>query len=405
MSPTDKPQKRRRGHGEGSIYQRSDGLWIASVNLGHVNGKRKRLYLSGKTRKEVAEKLKVALRDQQQGHSLIPERQTVDQFLTRWLADVVAPNHRPKTYHNYDQAVRLYFRPTIGGVALSKLTGQQVQAMLSGLQVSGLAPGTIRTVRNILRAALSQAVKWELVPRNVASLVELPPLPDTKAKALTVAQAQQLFAAARGDRLEALYRVALALGLRRSEVLGLRWQDVDLEQQTLTIAFALQDDRGSYQLVEPKTRNSRRTLPLPPMLIAALRAHKIRQYEERLLAGSRWQEHGLVFPTSLGTPQSPRNLLRSFHRLLKRADLPHMRFHDLRHSCLSLLAAQGVPPRVAMEIAGHSNINITLQVYTHVLDGALRSALDGMGSVLDQEETEEMAAKKAAHEPRDAGAL
>jgi integrase len=178
----------------------------------------------------------------------------------------------------------------------------------------------------------------------------------------------------KGNRLEALYSVALALGLRRGEALGLRWEDVDLEAGTLRVQVALQRRKDSKTLVEPKTEQSRRTLPLPSVLVVALKAHRTRQLEERLAAGPKWRDHGLVFPSTVGTPMEPRNLTRQFKAVLQRAGLPDIRFHDLRHTAASLLVAQGVHPRVVMEILGHSQISLTMNTYTHVLPEAQREA-------------------------------
>lgn len=230
--------------------------------------------------------------------------------------------------------------------------------------------------------ALGQAFQWGLVARNVATLVAAPRATHSEMTVLTPEQARTFLETARNDRLEALYRVALSLGLRRGEALGLRWEDIDFEQRTLRVSFALQALKEKLTLVEPKTMTSRRTIPLPFALVSALRAHYARQLQERLLAGDRWQEHGLVFPTSIGTPMHAGNLVRSFHALLKRAGLPSIRFHDLRHSCASLLAAQGVPARVAMEILGHSDIRVTQNIYTHVFDDAKRAAADAMDRAL-----------------------
>jgi integrase len=233
-------------------------------------------------------------------------------------------------------------------------------------------------VRDVLRNALNQALRWGLVARNVATLVDPPAVAPTETTPFSPLQARRFVDAIRGDRLEALYQIALTLGLRQGEVLGLRWEDVDLERRTLRIAVALQSVGGTLQLVTPKTSRSRRTLPLPAAVVAALHVHRAHQLEERLVAGSAWQEHGLVFTTQGGTPIHPRNLVRSFHRLLKQSGLPPMRFHDLRHSCLSLLAAQGVPARVAMDIAGHSDIRLTQNSYTHVFDEGKRQAAQAM---------------------------
>ena len=214
----------RRGHGEGAIYFReSDQRWCTSVDLGWENGKRKRKVIYGKTRKEVAEKLKVVLRDQQQGLPIAVERQTVEQFITRWLEEVVASRNRPRTYHSYKEIARLHIIPTLGKIQLTKLTPQDVQTLLSQKAAHGLSPRTVQYIRAVIRMALGQALKWGLVVRNVATLVTPPRAERHEIHPLTPEQARRLLDAARGDRLEALYRVALSLGLRRGEALGLRW--------------------------------------------------------------------------------------------------------------------------------------------------------------------------------------
>ncbi|MDP9373215.1 MAG: site-specific integrase [Chloroflexota bacterium] len=378
----------RRGHGEGSIYQReSDGKWCAVVDLGYVNGKRKRKVIYGTTRKEVAEKMKVTLRDQQQGLPVAVERQTVAQFLDRWLEEVVKPNRRPRTYDSYAQVARLYLVPALGRHQLSKLAPEHVQAMMNDLLLrggkagQGLSPRTVQYTRAILRKALNQAVKWGRVPRNVATLVDAPRAKKAQIKPLTREQGQRLLATISGHRLEGLYRVALSLGLRQGEVLGLRWEDVDLDAGTLRVAVAVQRRKGVKELVEPKTEQSRRTLPLPAVLVAVLRAHRVRQLEERLAMGERWHEQGLVFPSTVGTPLEPRNVTRHYKQLLKRASLPDVRFHDLRHSCATLLVAQGVHPRLVMEYLGHSQISLTMNTYAHVLPEAQREVASLMDTL------------------------
>ena len=366
----------RRGHGEGSIYQRkSDGKWVSSVDLGYVDGKRKRKTIYGKTRREVAEKLKVALRDQQQGLPVAVERQSVGQFLDRWLDDVVKPTVRPKTFATYAQIVRLYLKPALGRHQLAALTPQHVQAMMNARLGDELSARTVQHMRAVLRTALGQALKWGYVSRNVATLTDPPRVVNRRTKPLSPSQGQVLFEAARGDRLEALYRVALSLGLRQGEALGLRWEDIDFEARTLRVAQALQRVDGRLRFVEPKSAQSRRTVPLPETLAAALRAHRERQNEERLAAGDRWQETGLVFTSTIGTPLEPRNATRSFKALLARAGLPNIQFHDLRRGCISFLAAQGVHPRVIMEIVGHSQISLTMNTYAYVLPEVQREAM------------------------------
>jgi integrase len=242
-----------------------------------------------------------------------------------------------------------------------------VQAFINHLLADGLAPRTVQYAHAILRAALNKAVKWGLVARNVATLVDTPGLSQQEMQFLAPEEARQFLEAIRGDRLEALYTVALAIGLRPGEALGLRWQDVHLDTGILTVQVALQRVEGVAQLVELKTRRSRRSLTLPPFAVAALKAHRARQDEEREFAGSMWEDRDLVFTTRRGRPLGPRNVIRSFRRMLKRAKLTHRRLYDLRHTCASLLLVQGVHPRVVMDILGHSQISLTMNTYSHVI--------------------------------------
>jgi integrase len=390
---------RRRGHGEGSIYQReSDGLWCTSVDLGIVNGKRKRKVIYGKTRKEVADKLKALHRDQQLGLKLATEVVTVKHYLERWLEQVVKVRNRPRTHKSYDDTVRLYITPHIGQLQLAKLQPEHVQTMLNRLSEAGLSPRTVQYTRAILRKALNQALKWGYVVRNVATLVETPPVKAFAIAPLSLAQAQRFLSAVRGHRLEVLYQVALSLGLRRGEVLGLRWSDVNLDQRTLRITVALQRQGGALVLSEPKTRSSTRVLPLPEVLVQALRRHQQLQERERAELGEAWVAHGMVFPAESGTPLEPRNLIRHFKSVLKAAELPDAtRFHDLRHSCATFLIAQGVHPRVVMEILGHSQISVTMNTYGHVVPADQHAAIAGVAGLFTS--TQGDGSPEQAHDP------
>ncbi|MGH2614153.1 MAG: tyrosine-type recombinase/integrase [Thermomicrobiales bacterium] len=372
----------RRGHGEGSIYYRqSDRRWVASVDLGYINGKRTRKVRYGKTRKEAAEKLKEALHDQARGLALATREQTVGQFLDTWLTEVVKPSVRSKTFRGYESVVRMHLAPSLGRHRLTKLTPQHVQQMLNAKRASGLSPRSAQYLRDVLRNAIGQALKWGLVSRNVATLVEPPRVKHCEMRFLTPDEARTLFTTARGERLEALYTVALALGLRQGESLGLRWEDVDFAAGTLRIRYALQRIDGTLQLVEPKTSQSRRTLVMPPTVVAALRDHQERQDLERIAAGDRWVETGLVFTTTKGIPLDARNVTGRFKQVLASAGLPDMRWHDLRHSCASLLLAQRVPHRVVMEPLGHSQISLTMS-YSHVVPELQAQAALSMERVL-----------------------
>lgn len=250
----------------------------------------------------------------------------------------------------------MYVKPDLGQIQLEKLTPQHVQHFMNVRLASGLSARTVQYARAVLRCALGQALKWGLVARNVATLVDPPRHKQHEIVPLTLDEIKGFLRAISGHRFEAVFYVAIALGLREGEVLGLRWQDVDLKAATLKVNTSLQRIEGKLQLVEPKTARSRRTLPLPENVITMLRAHRVRQLEAQILAGSQWQEFGLVFTSNIGTPLIARNVVRDFHKILRKAGLPHHRFYDLRHSCASLLLAQGIGMRTIMEILGHSQI-------------------------------------------------
>ncbi len=397
---------KKRGQNEGSIFKRKDGRWCGTLNLGWENGRRKRKHFYGATQAEVRTILLRARHDLEQGLPVIPERQTVAQFLNQWLDESVKPNVKPMTYRSYGQMACLIapellaVKPRkvgkngkafgltktsaggIGAVKLQKLNPQQIQSLLNLRLQEGLSPRTVQYILVVLRIALGQALKWGLVARNVAQLVDPPRVERRSFPPLTPQEAQQLLAAAKNDRLGALYSVALALGLRQGETLGLSWSDVDLDNRELRVRRALQRVDGKLRLVMPKSKQSQRVIALPDMVVKALHVHRARQLQERLLAGPQWNETGLVFTNKIGKPIEPRNLVRIFKRMLATAALPDRRFHDLRHSAASLLLAQGVHPRVVMETLGHSQISLTMNTYSHVFPALRREAADAMDAVL-----------------------
>ncbi len=374
------PVRKRRGHNEGSIYRRKDGRWTGVLTIG--GGKRK--YYYGRTRGEVQAKLASAAAGLNSG--LTPpasERLTVGQFLTGWLSDTVKPSVRPSTFRGYESKVRTHILPGLGKQPLVKLTPQRLEAFFNHKRMAGLSPQTVQHLRAILRAALSDAVKWGLVQRNVAALVDGPRVPHHHIQPLSPDEARRLLEVVAPHRLGALFSVALAVGLRQGEALGLRWEDVDLDAGTLTVRKTLQRIEGEFELVEPKTVRSRRTIALPSAAVDALRRHRARQVEERLKAGSMWKnDWGLVFTTATGRPLQGTNVTRTFQQVLAKAGLRRQRFHDLRHSCASLLLAQGVHPRVVMETLGHSQIGLTMNTYSHVLPPLQREAAVRMDEVL-----------------------
>ena len=373
----------KRGQNEGSIIKRKDERWVARLTVGYEGGSQRRKCIYGRTREEVSQKLTAALRNRQLGLPVTNDKITFGQYLDKWLEDSVKPGVRPRTYIRYSGDVRIHLKPALGKIKLAKLSAPDIQAMLNQKLKSGLSPRSVRHIYAITRRALEVAYKWELVPRNVATLADPPRVQRFEVKPLSPEQARTFLEAARGDRLEALYSVAVPLGLRLGEALGLRWQDVDLEAATLRIAYQLQRLNSQWELVEPKTSRSRRTIALPLSTVQALRDHRKRQLEEKIKAGPDWQDHSFVFTSRIGTPLDRPNIVRrSFKLILKKAGLPDIRFHDLRHTAASLLLVQGVAPRVVMETLGHSQISLTMDTYSHVMPVLQREAADKMEAIL-----------------------
>ena len=375
-------KKRKRGQGEGTIYKRKDGRWTAVVNLGYQNGKLKRKSYYGESRKEVSDKLSAALSDIQKGIPIITEHQTVGQFLDSWLSDCVKASVRPRSFVCYSDQVRLHIKPKIGHIPLPKLTPQQVQTFLNQQLETGLSARSVQYSLAVLKIALRQACKWGFVSRNVATLVEAPRAEKHEVRPMTLEEAQDFLKAIKGNRLEALFTVALSLGLRLGEATGLRWQDVDLDNRVLKVNLSLQRIDGKLRLTELKTKSSRRVLDLPLSLVTKLKEHRQRQLQERLLAGSHWHDTGLVFSTTLGTPNDPSFVRKCLKRILKDSGITHFRVHDLRHFCASLLLAQGVELKVVSEILGHAQISITADLYVHILPALKKDAAERMDAIL-----------------------
>jgi integrase len=316
----------------------------------------------------VAGKLTHALSEVQQGAGLIAdERLTVADFLVAWLDNSARPNVRPRTYQLYEMIVRRHLVPAIGQHRLTRLEPGHVQVMLNGLLDAGYAASTIRTVRMVLSRALKQALRWSLVGRNVATLVDAPRGESERPEPFTLAEVRELLAGVKGHRLEALVTVAVLTGMRKGEVLGLQWEDVDIDAATVRVSGSLQRLNGKLVRGEPKTAQSRRVMAVPPQVVTALKVRRRQQLEERLKLGHYWQDTGYAFTTALGTPLEPRNVNRDFSKLLQDLGLRHQRFHDLRHCFATLQLANHTPAHVVREQLGHSQISTTLDIYSHAV--------------------------------------
>jgi integrase len=383
--------KRRRGHNEGSVFQRKDGRWCAVLNIGWENGKRKRKSFYGKTAADVQNQLLKARSDVSRGLPVVVERQTLQQFFADWLERSLKPRAKPRSYESFSTIARLHIVPKLGGLQLAKLQPQHLQGLLDEKTKAGLSPQTVANIRTVLRSALAQAQKWGLVARNVGALVDAPRISRKQMEALDPENARRFLNAANGSRFEAVYITALTLGLRRGEVLGLRWRDIDFEGRTLRVNQSIQrlataggtGPKSELRATETKTDGSRRTVAMPESVIRAVRLQRAKQAQQRLAAGSAWQSnHDLIFTNQIGGPLEPKVLAREYKKLLKAAGIPtSLRFHDLRHSAATLLLAQGVHPRAIMELLGHSSITVTMNTYAHVLPAMMREAADKMDAI------------------------
>lgn len=366
---------RKRANGEGTIAPRPDGRYVGAAFVPVTGGGRRRVFVYGRTRAEARDKLDDLLRKAADGIPRAKERQTVGEYLDYWLEHVVKPERRATTYKGYETMVRVHIKPVLGKKKLDELGPTDVRRLLAALREKGttghgggprnLSPRMVQFAHAVLRNALSNAVREELVSRNAAKLVKMSNPEYDVGAGLDPIAARALLVKIADDRLFALYLCAIVLGLRRGELLGLTWTAVDLDGGRLAVRQALSWVDGRAVIQPPKTRASRRVIPLPDVVVLALREHQKRQDAERAEAGETWEETGFVFSTRRGRPMSPYTLVKYWHDVRASAGLGTLRFHDLRHTAVSLLLALGVPPHVVREIAGHSDIKVTMMVYAH----------------------------------------
>lgn len=359
---------KKRGNGEGSIHRRKGGGWCAQYTVYTAKG-RKRKTLYGKTRQEVATKLAKALSDREGGLTFDADNLRLGDYLQRWLEDSKKGSVKRVTYEGYARQVRNHLVPTLGRIKLRALTPAHLRGLYREKTETGLSARTVGYIHTTIHNALEQAVKDGLLPRNVADVVKPPQLCKEEIQPLTPAQTKTFLEAVGGDRFEALYVLAVTAGPRQGELLGLKWEDIAPDRKLLQVKRTLSSTKGGEPVFSnPKTAKGRRSVKLTARAVEALKRHRERQLEEREEVAGLWQNHGLVFPTQVGTPMSRHNLVaRSFKPLLKRAGLPEIRFHDLRHTCATLMLAVGANPKVAQETLGHANVTITLDTYSHLL--------------------------------------
>lgn len=384
--------KARRGRGEGGVRKRADGRWEGVVELGWTDGRRRRKYVYGKTRADVASKIRQEQQRLAAGLAPTDSRRTTGQFLEWWSKAVLPGTVSRSSEETYRRVLRLYVIPLVGLIPLAKLAPADVTEMMRAMaegrasdRKRKLGVQTQNQARKVLSKALRRAQQEGLIGRNAASLADAPRLTRSEGRSLTAEQASLFLAALDGKRMGIAYVMQLALGLRLGEVLGLSWADLELETApAASICRQLRRfEDGGLVLTDLKTPQSRRTLALPAPLVSGLSSWRSEQAQERLAAGPSWCDRSnLVFTTPIGTPVDPANYRHRLATITDKAGLGRWTTHELRHSAGSFLFAAGVPMKLISETLGHSSERVTSDVYVHTAEAATRQVASTMAEVL-----------------------
>ncbi|MHB9857443.1 tyrosine-type recombinase/integrase [Streptomyces sp. YIM S03343] len=431
-TPRDTPASRRvRANGDGTVYQRKDGRWEAAGYVVAPGNTRKRVRVYGTTRKEALAKLTEKIAASNRGLPVPSAQGSLAAYLMYWLENVAVHQLRENTHTRYAACVDRYLIPSLGKKRLTKLTAKEVRTWFNQLRTTcqcctrgldadrdqprccaagaccskRLSPLTLTYIHSVLKSALEHAVREEEIPRNVARNVRTGTPRPRRFEPLTADEARQFLTATRGHRLHALFELALHTGLRKGELLGLHWEDLDLGSGTAAIRRTLQrTSAGGLTTLPTKTRASERRIALPARCVQSLKHHHKQQQREREAAGTTWQHNGHVFTTPQGRLIDPTNLTRTFTTLLRKAGLCRIRFHDLRHSTATLLLEQGVELVVIKELLGHAHIGVTATVYAHVRLRLQRDAIDTLSTALDGPANDE-STRNDGNDPPLCGAL
>jgi integrase len=351
---------RRRGNNEGSIYQRKDGLWCGQVSIGG-----RRLTKYGKTQKEVREWIKETLAKIDGGLTYEGTKITLERFVELWLGGKELAR-RPKTVLQYRQITTQHILPILGKMRLQEIRPVHIKQLYMLKKNEGRGDRTVQMIHTTLHNVLKHAVREGILGRNPVEAVERPKVEQAEMLTLNEEQARQFLITATGSMFEAVYYLALTTGMREGELLGLKWSDLDWNKGVLFVQRQLQQIEGQgYVLVPPKTKAGRRHIKVGLGTLKQLEAHRERQALERAAAGERWQENDLIFPTTIGTLLDYKRVTSEFKRILKRAGLPDLRFHDLRHTSISSLLEMGMSINTVQRRAGHTKASTTVDIYGH----------------------------------------
>jgi integrase len=360
---------KKGANGDGTLYHRADGRWEVAYT---VEGRRHRFV--SRSRPEAHRRLMAGLKAREDGLHQRPTRETAGSFLRTWLPGM-RPHLRFSTWIRYEKYLRVHIVPAIGRIPLVRLGPLHIRTMQERMLSGGASPTSVHHAQAVLHRALEDAVRWGLVPRNAAGLVRPPKMACPQMRTLSGENVAALFEAAVDERLEALWVLAATTGMRQGELLALRWPELDLDRAAARVTATLAPGPNGPTITEPKTARSRRQIALTDQAVAALRRHRTAQAAERLQAGPAWVDTTLVFCDELGRPLSAEWVVRrAFRPLLRKAGLPAIRFHDLRHTAATLMLSRGIHPKIVAEMLGHATVAITLDVYSHVTQDMQREA-------------------------------
>lgn len=368
--------RKRRGRSEGSLYQRADGLWVASMRLGYSGSRAVRKTKYAKTKQDAQAKLLTMQQRALTGTEARASRVTFEAFADRWLQDYVRLQCRETTFALYASLLKNHVIPHIGSARLQRITPEILQALYSQLERDGASPRLRQMVHARLHKLFVMAKKWGIVSQNPCDSVDQPLAPKRAIRYYDADQAKAFLEATRDNPYGALYALAIGTGIRQGEAFALRWEDVDLRNGTISIRHTLQDIGGHTALKEVKTEKSRRMVVLPEFALEALRNHR-----KAGLSGGGSTDW--VFPNTSGGPLRKSNFIRrQFKPALRRAGLPEIHFHGLRHTAATLLLIRGTNPKVVQEMLGHSKVGMTMDTYSHVTPSLQRDAAQAMDELL-----------------------
>lgn len=369
----------------GQVVKRGDRKYLVRVSLGKGADCKRKYYnktINGTKKEAEAFKNKI-LHQVDTGTFYEPSREYFRDFIDNWFKTVARDRVSDKTLRGYEQSTRLYLIPNLGTTQLERITPEQIQKLYYEMREKGLSSSTIKNVHAVLNSALKQAVRWGKINRNPAALVDLPRNKKTEMKVLNQEEAKRFLDTAIYNRLKSLFSLLITTGMRPGEALALKWNDIDFENNRITINKSLSRVDGKWSLKEPKTSHGRRTIPVPSEVMKDIKEHKELQDHEKVgLKTNDYSDHDFVYATKTGEPFNDRNIISQYFKpLLKNAGLPDIRLYDLRHTCATLLLSAGVNPKIVSERLGHADVSLTLNTYSHVLPDMQESAakkIEGM---------------------------